>query len=477
MTSPPIDADTYYQRRDDRQRRVTASADYQSTRTGLIARKDVARSREGQRGLLTAANLLARWSRTVDLDVPDADLHPGCRWGKARRLRPALKATMYRGDPFGDFVFRSPRPNSPTLQVGPAGRQDVSPSFAAWAAGWEALGWAPGRHPAPDIDAQESLFGPSLQLAVCLGVGQVFKEAIGQAKDEHLEDFRWSLWNHELRSAAGAPIESAPQLLPEAAADAGRMLQVGVGAVGSNVLYFLRHLQIQATVTLVDFDVVEVENLDRSLLFGWPDAVPVEKRKVNAAKKLLAGSSISSVAFDGAWSDFAGERLEEEPSYDIWLPLANERGVRRAMASSLPSPMIHGSTSADWEIFCGRHIPLREYCLSCRFPDGGPDPEFACSRGNPVDSEGSNDEAEQIDPSLPFVSAAAAALVVGEVLKLNHDGCVDQPNYVSANLRSSMKQVVALQHPRRDDCSTCRNAPVAAWEARVAGTKYAALLG
>lgn len=473
--SPPISQEEYYERRDDRQRRIATNSDYQAARTAVVASKEVVNSPVGQRALLTACNLLSRWSRTVDLGFPNADLVTGVGHRSAPDLHSTVLGSMRRADPFGDFRPRAPGSDALILQVGPRSESTVrTPLFASWAQGWKALGGTPRQGTEPSVKATEPVFEPSVQLAVCLGVAQLFKKAVGQSPEDLLDPFRWSLWGHERRPASASPKE-APAVPSAASVEIGRILQVGGGAVGSNVLYFLSLLDCQAEISLVDYDSVEVENLDRTLLFGWSDALPVERPKVDAAAERVQDGSLELDPFPGTWDQFVDDRVPDWTDFDVWLPLANENRVRPAMAMSLPPLMLHGSTSRDWGVYLGRHIPLLDYCLHCRFPEEGREPTLLCGEGKPVSDQGDAQESDQLDPSLPFVSAAAAVLVVGELLKLGCPGYADEPNYVNGNLRGAMGEILALRRSARPTCPTCTNAPVRRWRSSIDGSGYAHL--
>lgn len=476
MTLPPVSREEFYERRDDRQRRLATSSDYQAARTAIVADRTVVDSPVGQRALLTAGNLLSRWSRTVDLGFSNADLAMGVDNRATPDLHSKVLGAMRRADPFGDFGPRAPGSDALILQVGPRSGSTVgTPLFASWAQGWEALGWTPGHGEEPSVEATDPVFEPSLQLAVCLGVAQLFKKAVGQSPEDLLDPFRWSLWGHERRPTGSSPHHEVPTVPCTASMEIGRVLQVGVGAVGSNVLYFLSLLDCQAEISLVDYDSVEVENLDRTLLFGWSDALPDERPKVEAAAERVQDGSLELDPFPGTWDRFVDERFREQTGFDVWLPLANENRVRPAMAMSFPPLMLHGSTSRDWGVYLGRHIPLLDYCLHCRFPEEGRDPTLPCGEGKPLSHQGETEEGDQIDPSLPFVSAAAAALVLGELLKLGRPGYVDEPNYVNADLHGSMGEILALRRSDRPKCPTCSNAPVRRWRSRIGGSTYAHL--
>jgi hypothetical protein len=60
------------------------------------------------------------------------------------------------------------------------------------------------------------------------------------------------------------------------------------------------------------------------------------------------------------WDAFARRKGRRFFDYDVWLPLANEFGVRHALQHSVPPLMIHASTTANWGVNHGRHLPGRQ---------------------------------------------------------------------------------------------------------------------
>ena len=466
-----ITRDEFYRRRDDRTRRLAGGSDYHDVPVGIVASQAVATSAVGQIMIIIVTNLMSRWCRVVDLAIPDVDLVSQCRTTRAPSLRSRIVKEMRDADPFGDFGFRDPRPRAVTLSIGPGSGSVIAPDFSVWVDGWDALGWRPSQD-APCISGTPVGFQPAAALAACLGVAAVFKMAVGHSRADQLAAFRWSLWNH-CRSgiASSSPVVVSPPDLTSVTL--GRLLQIGVGAVGSNVLYLLDLLGVHGRILTVDHDHVEIENLDRSLLFTVSDAIPGAKKVESAASRLRA-STLKVDRFVGTWNDLVktGRNLHE---FDLWIPLANEEDVRRSMASNLPPTMIHGSTSTDWAFFLGRHIPFREYCLGCRFPGSYvSDSDLLCSTGA-VDVTAPEHPSQQVDASLPFLSAAAASLVVAELLKLTLSGYHRMPNYVEADLRGAMRHPLVLGRQCRSDCRTAdQNGTMwQAWFTLIESSRYA----
>ncbi len=418
---------------------------------------------------------MSRWSRVIDLDIPDVPLVDDLRIGTVASLRDRIFKEVHAANPFGDFGFRQPHTEALTLRVGPPVGYSIASHFSVWADQWDALGWS--EHP-PLRDGRPSgpCFAPAAAVAACLGVAAIFKIAMRQEPLQHFEPYRWSLWDygrHDLHSRTDA----APPVPRSSIGSVGRLLQVGVGAVGSCIIYLLDLFGCRATMLLVDYDHVEVENLGASMLFGFADAVSEDPKVVVAERYVCYSRSLNVDVVDGSWHDLVELRPDLHGVFDLWIPVANQHGVRRSMANSCPPLMIHGSTSSDWDVFVARHIPFREHCLSCRFPEVDPVTSvFPCGAGTiqVADADGS---IRTVDASLPFLSAAAAALVIAELFKLELSGYSALPNYVQVNLAGTLEEPIARSLPRHTACSSCdRPALRTIWAEMNGASRYSGLV-
>lgn len=100
MTHPT--PEEFYRQRDGRTDLASPNTAYQRVPTALIADPTWATTPQGQVAILTAANILSRWCRTVTLDIPPATL-TGSLEGRASNLRELVRETMRAADPFGEF--------------------------------------------------------------------------------------------------------------------------------------------------------------------------------------------------------------------------------------------------------------------------------------------------------------------------------------------------------------------------------------
>lgn len=471
MAKPRISREEYLRRRGDRTRRLAPNLEYQVVPTAIVASKGIEQSTIGQVVILIAANLLGRWARRIYIGVQNASLSEDLKRQGFTELHERIKYEVGQANPYCDLRFDSPGINTLVLRVGLGADIDGREAHYAVAVdGWDAVGWRPGRDPKPFANNIFAPFIPAGQLAASLGVAQLFKLAVRQPENQLLGRFRWCLWNHRCGDHMKYEEIELPQV-PNAGLGLGSILQAGVGAVGSNVLYFLTMTGSVFDPTLIDYDGVEVENLDRTLLFGIDD---VGLPKVKAARRILTEFGITSGStFGKKWNGFVSQQLKAR-RFDVWLALANEEGAWQSMAENLPPLVLHGTTSDDWGVSLGRHIPLVEYCLRCRFPPEG-QPHFLCSKGEVELHSEQTGETERIHASLPFLSAATAALVVGELLKLELPGYRNEANYVEANLWGAMEDVLSLRRASKPRCSVCGRQSRAMWRRWNGATRYAFL--
>lgn len=455
-----LSREEFYAQRDSRTTQYTGSSDYRDLRVAVSIDAAEANTVSGQITFLTIANLLARWCRNARFIAPSIELHP-----RVRSLldgNPGLDegaAVIAAGaDPFGDFG------------VGVTGwREDfqihvgVRPSGERWRVlgrGWLALaGDAVQQRAEKDGDA---VFGAVL--AACVGTAQAFRIATGHRR---LNDIQLSLWN--LRGAASAL--DGPSF---SAGDLGRVHLVGCGAVGSAIAYLLPLARLSASggLALVDGDDVDVSNLNRSPLFRYKD---VAKPKVSVVSSYLRRNGLG-VHEHEKWYDEAvasGDLWAIRP--DVVIPAANDRGVRHTIQGQVPPLQVYGTTGRNWDAFLGRHIPLQEDCLACRFPLPQPPGElpFRCSEA-PITSPAVL-ESDSIDAALPFLSTTAAVLATAELAKATFADFPVNPNFAYLDFRSDLTDFVPAQRKARASCRCAQQQRV--WAALNGRSRFATLSG
>lgn len=410
-----------------------------------------------QRMAIIAANLMARWARNVKIVAPDAPLYPPlCREGHDT-LHARLHSEMMGADPFGHFVVTTTsdtKEGALRLFIGPWSNPAIpftEEDFIISASSWSAVGQ---RGVSPPWQVEHSATAPAAALAAALGVADVFKRAVGHPKRDWIQDFSWSTWSHAFdRNPPHTPSEVG---IP-ASLDLGNLLLAGVGAIGSAILYILATMPIAGRLTLLDHDTVNPSNLNRSPLFNVNHAINGQK-KVEACAEYMAPYGIDMDVVSGTWHEHALSLSKR--AYDVWISLTNEDGAWAEMPFQMPPIVLHGTTTSGWGLGFGRHIPRLEDCTRCRMPH----PE-AVFRGPCAEGEIDTSEDElPIRASLPFLSVAAAALVVAELQKLHYRELPTLPNMAAADLRKGLPTIIAATLLSNDDCPGCRANSGPIWE-------------
>ena len=279
---------------------------------------------------------------------------------------------------------------------------------------------------------------------------------------------RWNTWHHTLNRDESSYETHGP---PSEPPSLGRVLQVGAGAVGSNIIYFLCLMGASADVVLVDHDVVKVENLDRSLLFGLLDAVPEEAPKVEAAVRATeCYADLEIQPIQAKWADYA-QRSYRVGDFDLALALANEDHVWPAMSRAVLPLTLQATTDESWGVALGAHTPGTGYCLQCRFPLDVPVLPTVCAQGA-TEIESTPGTKTTVHASLPFQSAAAAGLLAVEIDKLSLGPVEGAPNYVEGRTGVT-EQVLSLRRPPTKTCPACRDFPEDFWATKYSFSRFA----
>jgi len=275
-------------------------------------------------------------------------------------------------------------------------------------------------------------------LAACVGVAYLFRTAIGSLP---VGGVRLSLWNlHGGEAGADGPDLHDASL--------GRALVVGSGAVGSAILYLLPLARLSGEFAVVDRDLVDVSNLSTAPIFF---ADHVGRAKVEITVEYLKRNGITAVAHP-LWFDEAvraGRIFVQRP--DLVIPVANERDVRRQIQHQVPPLQIYGTTGRNWDAFLGRHIPLKEDCLACRFPRPQVvgEPALACGSGTlPAAPEAGT----LVTATLPFIPTAAAVMTVAELVKTR---LLDYPrnvNFGCLYFLGNVADFLTVARPRSAGC-------------------------
>jgi hypothetical protein len=343
--------------------------------------------------------------------------------GLARAINPYIELEVVADVDISDRLL--------SLGVGPAGA-DIDLGADRWRA---TLG------PMATIGADRtSMIGASL--AACLGAHAAFAALTGVGR---AAIGTWSAWRHLTSSREDGPDLDGP-------IDVGGVLCAGAGGVGSALAFFSTFTGLAGDWMWVDGDAVDISNLNRQVAFvaadaGWPEGPAANKAQTIARR--LGGSHRSSPAWYGADATVSGA------AYDLVLALANERGVRRALAHRQPTVLLHATTSANWQAQWHRHVAGHDDCINCRLP--GEAPALRCSTA-PIPVPGSS-----VDAALPFLSAMAGLMLLVALAQLTTGRLLDvRDNYVAIDFRAEPLTAQSAIHVCRRGCQTRLPAPLRA---------------
>ena len=243
---------------------------------------------------------------------------------------------------------------------------------------------------------------------------------------------------------------------------------VGVGSVGTAVLYFLSLATKSFSSVLFDMDLVKIQNLDRAPLFMEDD---VGKGKAVVVKKYLNQIGVDARAEPCALDESELWYGREEGVPDILVSAANERNVRSVIESGFPPIQVYGTTGANNQAAMIRHIPLRDACSLCLFRESNHMPT-QCATGHVSVPRGG--DSQQVDAALPFLSFAAGAMAAAEILKLCLPGYPFTASQVIWNTRPSL-HIVPVERSICENCY-CRLRSANVHRGMIEGSRYAGLV-
>jgi len=426
-----LTADEFYRQRDSRAGMVATSTAYRVASVGITLGSD-ATSFADQMTFLTAVNLTARWCRTITLSAPAVavDSRLGAALGvTGLNVVEVAAALAHAADPF--CRVGTDRLTEPAIHLA-VGIDVPAGAYPILGRGWIAMAGNAVRS-AGDTD---NPLGAAL--AASIGVAYLFRTAIGT---QRLSGVRLSLWN--LRGGEAAA--DGPDLRD---ASLGRVLVVGSGAVGSAIIYLLPLAGLGGEFAVVDRDLVEVSNLSTAPIF-FADHVGVAK--VEIAVEYLKRNGVMAVAHP-LWFDEAvraGRIFVQRP--DLVIPVANDRDVRRQIQHQVPPLQVYGTTGRNWDACLGRHIPLKEDCLTCRFPQPQlvGEPALACGS---VTLPAVPEAGTPVTATLPFIPTAAAVMTVTELVKTTLLGYPRNVNFGCLDFLGNVGDFLTVPRERSAGC-------------------------
>lgn len=363
---------------------------------GLVVGNQAATCVRGQLATLATVNMLARIHRNLRLQIPSVPL-----------LRPSLARAMTLDAAAAELALEA----DPFIRLS-GDLADVTTTIGLGADALPGLTWYVGSErqvatldKAPVAFDQNSTPSLGAGLAACMGAGAVLRSVLGLS----VRPARVCAWTlTEGNDCGGGPSDLGTL-------NVGDVLQIGAGGVGACFTYWLREFGSKGHWCVMDGDDTELHNTNRSLcLFpshaGWASNTIQKKAAVTAA--LMGGEPIPS------WYD---EFDFSNRTFDLVLPLANDRAVRHLIACRGEPILLHATTSKGWEAQLHRHVPDRDDCITCRMPSSQAAVQLECATV-PLqrNAEGSTDAA------LPFLSAAAGLLLLGGLFRLQEGDFLDE---------------------------------------------------
>lgn len=444
----------------------------------------VSNSQALQEIALLLCNLTARWARRIVVRFSaSVGLTKNLQRDGFRLLAERILFEIKAADPFGDFTvldYAAPvdrsRQNPLRAFVGAWSdvfviEPEVMPDdYFIDASGWSVFGRRGGGF---RRSMQQETSVPAAALAASLAAADLFKRAVGHAREEWMPDnFVWNIWEQKFSDAklavSAARTEKNIKYPVSRDLDLGRTLLAGVGAIGSALVYLMDFTDLSGELVVLDRDRVETSNLNRSPLFNVLHAVENwEKTKI--AADYLSRHRIKLSERKGTWQEHAAQ-IAREP-FDQWISLTNEDGAWATVPYLLPPVVLHGTTTSGWGFGTGRHLPRREDCTLCRMPR--PEIKFRalCAQGEIPNGNADAPTVAIATASLPFLSVASAALLLAEIIKLNislnyfhlAEAISEAGNEIAVDLRFGLFAVTTLKRVHNESCRGCRASASEKW--------------
>jgi len=458
MTKTPVDKETWYTLRDDRTRRLAGIQGFEKYRIGVIVDERVHQSYSLQVMIILSLNMAARWCRNITVQIPDniTSLIPG---HQKQDFVEYVKHEMSQIDPYGNFNFDSIDTSKVDSMLSIGGSFNA-PKNSVWI---DSNGWIAGI----GVDSFSKLEEPEYMnpigpaFGASLGDAELFRRAIGMKST--LSNEQWYSMYDFIASPNPSNLMNPDNYT---GISCGRILQIGCGAVGSSLDYLLSLTAHDGEIILMDFDRVDISNCNRSLAFNASDAFQ-SRPKIDVCKQTLKSNNVKVVGVNGSFKDYVSEGsfLDEPP--DVVLCLANEQNVWSDLQNNYPPLVLHSTTTPNWGINFGRHIPKKEWCIMCRFS------QEVDNYFTPICGEVEIDRTQNETPTLgvlPFLSPTAAVFTLGELGKLSALGIVTK-NFIQFSLKTSGSSIIAMQR-NPDPLCICKEQAIGDYPSDVNCSKF-----
>lgn len=213
-----------------------------------------------------------------------------------------------------------------------------------------------------------------------------------------------------------------------------KVLVIGAGGLGSPILYYLTAMGV-GTLGIIDYDKVEVSNLQRQILHGTKD---LNRNKVNSAKDSLSDLNPNTQIniYPLMLTSENGKEIVEK--YDIIVTALDNlktRYLANKLAVELKKPMVEAGVSG-WEGIATTIVPGETPCYRCIFPSG------------PIDTQGKE---IGLVGCLPGILGTIQAMEVIKII-LNKGNTLKNRLLVFDGLEMTFNE---FKMKRNQNCPTC----------------------
>lgn len=464
----PLVMDDWYSKRDDRTRRVAETQKFGNYKVGIILEDEFADDFQCQIMLWILANTLARWCRYITFQIP-SEVVSLLNFSKGDNFRDLIQKVLLQIDPYLNLDFNHVEDKVDGVCV--VGGQDRP--FSKKVIWIDCDGWIAGvglypKKKYPRQANDRNILGASF--AACLGCSELFRRANSKKPLQDQEAWYSLLDFEKLSNKSGLRNSSYCDNW-----DFGHIHQPGCGAVGSSFNYLLALTNWRGSIDLIDFDVIDYSNCNRSLAFTFYQAANSTTKTDICLDILSTNPEIRCRRFLSDYSDYIKKDNFLKPPPDLILCLANQGTIWLDIQQNLPPLVLHATTTPNWAVNFGRYIPRKEWCILCRFFDESK----RLHRFVPACGKGAIAEEESEEPilgALPFLSPMAAILILAEMAKMGLSGYPLTSDFLEFSFKSSTGVFLISKGTIREDC-ICRNQNLDIYLEPIKRSKYWYLIG
>jgi hypothetical protein len=445
----------WYQKRNDRINRIeNIRLDYLTDKPiAVIIGKNNINRYSNQLMTLISLNILSKWNSRITTEL-NGSIECCLPNYPNTKLKQVIEAVIYENDPFGKFKFSELLDTSEFEYILIIGDDNKNyPTNSIWI---DSYNWVFGisnsslHYCKPKIESKNPI-GPVF--AACSGIALLFKNYNDNSTPRLFEKW-YTLFDY--KSSNSVDVLQNPEIPYDI--NIGNTYQIGCGAIGSSLDYLLSLTNLRGKIFLIDYDKINIENICSSLIFNYNDAKEEHKKTEACKKSIMKNQLLEVVVYDGDYSSFIKSIDYFHDQYpETILCLANEKNVWATIQNNLPPVVYHATTSPNWVVNFGRHIPQKEWCIVCRFGIENYDYVPKCSTGI---INGTNEKGETHLGTLPFLAPTAATLILSELIKKNiyPNYPLSPENFIQFSMNfAKMNEFILIKKNKKESCPVCRS--------------------